>query len=69
MITQRNSINELENLCPTCGKPPIMTCRCMTCHSQCEDGHKWHLKSHIRKELKEDGRMHGVEQWYEWELD
>jgi len=65
---QRNLPNDLENLCPTCGKPAIMWCRCMNCHSQCEDGHKWHMKACKRKEMI-DGRMHVVEVWYEWELD
>lgn len=30
------------NVCPVCGSPAIVSCRCPKSNSECKNGHKWH---------------------------
>ena len=69
MAEKIRNLKELPNICPECGKPAIMWCRCFMSHSSCENGHNWHLSIRKTKEIKEDGRVHVVDTWYERELD
>lgn len=57
-----------ENKCPVCGEKPVSTCRCMEAHSECPNGHKYHLVGRSKRIIFE-GRLHTTETWYEWVLD
>lgn len=30
-------------ICPVCGRPPVVQCRCPKSDSWCENEHKWHI--------------------------
>lgn len=34
----------MENLCPKCGKPAVLRCRCRLAHAKCENDHEWRIE-------------------------
>lgn len=32
----------MENLCPVCKEPAVITCKCPIGDSECKNGHEWH---------------------------
>ena len=36
------NIDEKEEVCPVCDKPPVVICNCIYSDKKCKDGHIWY---------------------------
>lgn len=67
-MNKYQTVKEMPDICPVCGEPSIMWCRCMIRHSSCKNGHEYHIASSPDKELIK-GRWHVINSWFYWMID